>query len=98
VAGRCADRNRRLFVAKGKGGHQRVIPVAMGSCGRWVTTCGFLRALGDNLHGERPVTTSTDRVLWCSRARGADCRCRLRAWMRSSPVPAGVRGWSARPG
>jgi integrase/recombinase XerD len=47
---RVAD--RRLFVAEGKGGHQRVIPVAG----------GFLRALGDYLHDERPATASTDRV------------------------------------
>jgi integrase/recombinase XerD len=43
---------RRLFVAEGKGGHQRVIPVAN----------GFLRALGDYLHDERPAASSTDRV------------------------------------
>jgi integrase/recombinase XerD len=43
--------DRRLFVAEGKGGHQRVIPVAD----------GFLRALGDYLHGERPAA-ATDRV------------------------------------
>jgi integrase/recombinase XerD len=43
--------DRRLFVAEGKGGHQRVIPVA----GR------FLEALGDYLHDERPAT-ATDRV------------------------------------
>jgi integrase/recombinase XerD len=44
--------DRRLFVAEGKGGHQRVIPVAN----------GFLRALGDYLHDERPAASSTDRV------------------------------------
>ncbi len=44
--------DRRLFVAEGKGGHQRVIPVAD----------GFLRALGDYLHDERPATASTDRL------------------------------------
>jgi len=44
--------DQRLFVAEGKGGHQRVIPVA----GR------FLAALGDYLHGERPAASATDRV------------------------------------
>jgi integrase/recombinase XerD len=44
--------DRRLFVAEGKGGHQRVIPVA----GR------FLRVLGDYLQDERPVMTGTDRL------------------------------------
>jgi site-specific recombinase XerD len=44
--------DRRLFVAEGKGGHQRVVPVA----GR------FLQALGDYLRDERPVTAATDRL------------------------------------
>jgi integrase/recombinase XerD len=44
--------DRRLFVAEGKGGHQRVIPVAD----------GFLRSLGDYLHDERPAAASTDRL------------------------------------
>jgi site-specific recombinase XerD len=43
--------DRRLFVAEGKGGHQRVIPVAD----------RFLEALGDYLHDERPAT-ATDRL------------------------------------
>jgi integrase/recombinase XerD len=44
--------DRRLFVAEGKGGHQRVIPVAD----------RFLRAVGDYLHDERPATAATDRL------------------------------------
>jgi len=44
--------DRRLFVAEGKGGHQRMIPVAD----------GFLQALGDYLHDERPAPSATDRV------------------------------------
>jgi integrase/recombinase XerD len=44
--------DRRLFVVEGKGGHQRVVPVA----GR------FLQVLGDYLHDERPATASTDRL------------------------------------
>jgi integrase/recombinase XerD len=44
--------DRRLFVAEGKGGHQRVIPVA----GR------FLQALGGYLHDERPPASPTDRL------------------------------------
>ena len=46
---RVADRS--LFVAEGKGGHQRVVPVAN----------GFFTAVGDYLRDERPAT-STDRV------------------------------------
>jgi len=43
---------RRLFVAEGKGGHQRVVPVAD----------RFFGALGGYLHTERPKAASTDRV------------------------------------
>ena len=43
---------RRLFVAEGKGGHPRVVPVA----GR------FLQALGGYLHDERPPAAPTDRL------------------------------------
>ncbi len=41
----------RVFVAEGKGGHQRVVPMAD----------RFFAAVGDYLHDERPVT-STDRL------------------------------------
>ena len=44
--------DRALFIAEGKGGHQRVVPVA----GR------FLQALGSYLHDERPAAAATDRL------------------------------------
>jgi site-specific recombinase XerD len=47
---RVAD--RRLFIAEGKGGHQRVIPISN----------PFFAAVGDYLHNERPSTSKTDRV------------------------------------
>ncbi|MGH9287238.1 MAG: tyrosine-type recombinase/integrase [Acidimicrobiales bacterium] len=43
---------RRVFVAEGKGGRQRIVPVS----GRFFVT------LGDYLEGERPRTSVTDRV------------------------------------
>jgi site-specific recombinase XerD len=43
--------DRSLFIAEGKGGHQRIVPVAN----------PFFVALGDYLRDERP-STSTDRV------------------------------------
>ncbi|MGH2477819.1 MAG: tyrosine-type recombinase/integrase [Candidatus Limnocylindrales bacterium] len=43
--------DRCLFIAEGKGGHQRVVPVAN----------AFFSAVGDYLHEERPVT-ATDRL------------------------------------
>ena len=43
---------RSLFVAEGKGGHQRVVPISN----------VFFASLGDYLDGERPAGTGTDRV------------------------------------
>lgn len=43
--------DRRVFIAEGKGGHQRVVPIAD----------RFFAAVGDYLHDERPATT-TDRL------------------------------------
>jgi integrase/recombinase XerD len=43
---------RSLFIAEGKGGHQRVIPISN----------TFFVAVGDYLRGERPRGTDTDRV------------------------------------
>ncbi len=47
---RVADRS--LFIAEGKGGHQRVVPISN----------PFFAAVGDYLRGERPQGTATDRV------------------------------------
>lgn len=47
---RVADRS--LFIAEGKGGHQRVIPISN----------DFFTAVGDYLHKERPPAAKTDRV------------------------------------
>jgi site-specific recombinase XerD len=44
--------DRALFIAEGKGGYQRVVPVAN----------PFFVALGDYLHDERPAGLATDRV------------------------------------
>jgi site-specific recombinase XerD len=43
---------RSLFVAEGKGGHQRVIPISN----------TFFAAVGDYLRSERPRDAATDRV------------------------------------
>ena len=43
---------RRLFIAEGKGGRQRIVPVSS----------RFFAALGDYLDQERPRISSTDRV------------------------------------
>ncbi|MGH8875444.1 MAG: tyrosine-type recombinase/integrase, partial [Acidimicrobiia bacterium] len=43
---------RRVFVAEGKGGHQRLVPIS----------ARFFQTLADYLDGERPRTSQTDRV------------------------------------
>jgi integrase/recombinase XerD len=43
---------RSLFIAEGKGGHQRVIPISN----------TFFSSVGDYLHRERPLDCETDRV------------------------------------
>jgi site-specific recombinase XerD len=44
---------RRVFIAEGKGGHQRLIPVS----GR------FFASVGSYLDAERPADADTDRLL-----------------------------------
>ncbi len=44
--------DRSLFIAEGKGGHQRVVPISN----------TFFAAVGDYFHHERPSGVSTDRV------------------------------------
>jgi integrase/recombinase XerD len=43
---------KRLFIADGKGGHQRMVPVS----------ARFFTSLADHLEIERPATAATDRV------------------------------------
>ena len=52
---RLADLNpgeRRVFIAEGKGGHQRIVPIS----------ARFFSSVGDYLKAERPRTTATDRL------------------------------------
>jgi len=56
---------RSLFVAEGKGGHQRVIPISN----------TFLAAVGDYLHSERPRDAATDRVFRGDLVAEACARC-----------------------
>jgi integrase len=43
---------RRLFIAEGKGGHQRIVPISN----------RFFRTVGDYLQIERPRNSTTDQV------------------------------------
>lgn len=63
---------RRLFVAEGKGGHQRRVPVS----NRFFTT------LADYLNCERPAGAGTDRVFVVSKGPTRGEPCRSRAWSK----------------
>jgi site-specific recombinase XerC len=78
---------RRVFVAEGKGGHQRLIPVS----------ARFFTAVSAYLDAERPADPGTDQVFVVLKGRAAACRCRLTGWMRSWTAPAAGPGWPVRP-
>ena len=64
---------RSLFVAEGKGGHQRVIPISN----------TFFAAVGDYLRGERPGTRTRIGCSWRSRVRPGAGRSPLMESTRS---------------
>ena len=74
---------RRVFIAEGKGGHQRVVPIAD----------RFFRVVGDYLHDERPETV-TDRLFVVLKGPRRVSRSPRRASMRSSPAHVTAPAWS----
>ncbi|GAB3852893.1 tyrosine-type recombinase/integrase [Dactylosporangium cerinum] len=78
---------RRVFIAEGKGGHQRQIPVS----GR------FFASVAAYLDSERPPDAGTDRVFVVLKGPRRGCRCRPQAWIRSSTQPAAGPDWRRRP-
>ena len=84
----CGLAERRVFVAEGKGGHQRVVPIAN----------RFFTAVGDYLHDERP--DRRDDGSGVRRVEGTSTRpaaVRWKASMRSSPALADGPGWNTAP-
>jgi integrase/recombinase XerD len=78
---------RRIVIAEGKGGHQRLVSVSPRSSPRSATTL-------------RPSARPGRPPIWCSpcsRASAAACRYRRRGWMRSSTAPGAGPGWPTRP-
>jgi site-specific recombinase XerD len=74
---------RRLFIAEGKGGHQRVVPIAD----------RFFAAVGDYLHDERPRPSATDRVFVVLK-EGAPARpAVVDRWRRRDPHRRLPAGW-----
>ena len=70
---------RRVFIADGKGGHQRLVPIS----GRFFASVA--RFWMPNAHGKRPLTECS----WCSRAPGGVDRCPRTGSMRSCEPPEG---------
>ena len=79
--------DRRLFIAEGKGGHQRVVPVA----------CRFLQALAGDLHDERPAAAATDRLFVVLKGPRRGLPRQPGASTRSWPAPAAAPGSSTPP-
>ena len=73
---------RRLFVAEGKGGRQRIVPVSGGSSPPSAPIW--------NRSGRRPRRARGCSS--CSRVLAAERRCRRPGWTRSSTAPAAARG------
>ena len=76
-----------MFIAEGKGGHQRLIPVS----------ARFFTEVSAYLDAERPPGAGTDRVFVVLKGPRRGSRCRRRGWMRSSTAPAAGPGWPMRP-
>jgi integrase/recombinase XerD len=73
---------KRLFIAEGKGGHQRIVPVSP----RFFTT------LAAYLDIERPPGLSTDRVFVVLKGPRRVSRSARPGWTRSSQARAGAPG------
>jgi site-specific recombinase XerC len=78
---------RRLFVAEGKGGHQRVVPVS----------ARFFEALGDYLESERPRESAARQLFVVLKGawRGQPLSAAGLDETRMAPGPA--PGWTGRP-
>ena len=76
-----------MFIAEGKGGRQRLIPVS----GR------FFAAVAAYLDAERPPGAGTDRVFVVLKGPRRGQPLSARDWMRSSPARGAGPGWPTRP-
>jgi site-specific recombinase XerD len=78
---------RRVFIAEGKGGHQRLVPIS----GR------FFASVARYLDGERPPEATTDRVFVVLKGPPGVDRCRWTGSMRSCGPPGPERVWRTPP-
>jgi site-specific recombinase XerD len=77
---------RSLFIADGKGGHQRVVPISN----------TFFAAVGDYLRAERPKPIDTDRVFVTLKGPNRGRPMTADGWTRSFKLRGRVRGWNGR--
>jgi integrase/recombinase XerD len=77
---------RSVFLAEGKGGHQRVIPISN----------TFFTPVGDYLHHERPRGCETDRVFVTLRGTNRGRPMTADGSTRSSRPPASGLAWNGR--
>jgi site-specific recombinase XerD len=78
---------RRVFIAEGKGGHQRLIPVS----GR------FFASVAAYLDRERPATTGSDRVFLVFKGPRRGQPLSPRGWIRSWTPPGRGPDWPRPP-
>jgi site-specific recombinase XerD len=75
---------RRVFIAEGKGGHQRLIPVSV----------GFFAAVAAYLETERPQGSVTDRVFVVLKGPNRGNALSAKDCTKCSPVPVVGPGWA----
>jgi site-specific recombinase XerD len=78
---------RRVLVAEGKGGHQRLIPVSP----------RFFAEVSVYLEAERPAGAVTDAVFTVLKGPRRGLPLSAAGWMRSSTGPAAGPGWPMPP-
>jgi integrase/recombinase XerD len=78
---------RRVLVAEGKGGHDRLIPLSP----------TFFATVGDYLRRERPSDATTDRVFVVLKGQRRGRPLSMRDSMRSSRRRANAPGWCTAP-
>jgi site-specific recombinase XerD len=77
---------RRMFIGKGKSGHQRIVPVS----------ARFFTAAAAYLEAERPAGIATDRMFVSLKDAVAGNHFRLTASMKSCPARNAALVWRTR--
>jgi site-specific recombinase XerD len=76
-----------VFIAEGKGGHQRLIPVSS----------RFFDSVAAYLDAERPADTTTEKVFVVLKGARRGSPLTPPDWMKCLPVPGAVRDCATAP-